>query len=94
MDDGVSKLNEAEAAAAYDVVAALLEGGQCRISDIAVVTPFRYSRLVFALILAVVIFDEVPDGWSLIGSAIIIGSGLFTLWREQRALSKQRALAA
>jgi hypothetical protein len=36
VDDGVSKLNEAEAAAAYDAVEALLKGGQCRISDIAV----------------------------------------------------------
>lgn len=40
MDDGVSKLNEAEAAAACDAVAALLAGGQCSVSDIAVVTPY------------------------------------------------------
>lgn len=40
MDDGVSKLNEAEAAAACDAVAALLSGGQCSVSDIAVVTPY------------------------------------------------------
>ena len=40
MDDGVSKLNEAEAAAACDAVAALLGGGQCSVLDIAVVTPY------------------------------------------------------
>jgi len=40
MDDGVSKLNEAEAAAACDAVEALLQGGQCSVSDIAVVTPY------------------------------------------------------
>mmetsp|Transcript_15166 Transcript_15166/g.23097 ORF Transcript_15166/g.23097 Transcript_15166/m.23097 type:complete len:903 (-) Transcript_15166:1473-4181(-) len=47
VDDGVSKLNEAEAAAAYDAVEHLLKGGQCRISDIAVVTPYAaQARLI------------------------------------------------
>jgi len=40
VDDGVSKLNEAEAAAACDAVSALLDGGQCTPADIAVVTPY------------------------------------------------------
>ncbi len=40
IDDGVSKINEAEAAAACDAVAALLAGGQCNAPDIAVVTPY------------------------------------------------------
>ncbi len=40
IDDGVSKMNEAEAAAACDAVEALLKGGQCGTSDIAVVTPY------------------------------------------------------
>ena len=47
MDDGVSKMNEAEAAAACDAVAALLSGGQCTPSDIAVVTPYAaQARLI------------------------------------------------
>jgi len=47
MDDGVSKMNEAEAAAACDAVAALLAGGQCQASDIAVVTPYAaQARLI------------------------------------------------
>ena len=47
VDDGVSKLNEAEAAAACDAVAALLSGGQCAASDIAVVTPYAaQARLI------------------------------------------------
>jgi len=40
IDDGVSKMNEAEAAAACDAVEALLKGGQCNALDIAVVTPY------------------------------------------------------
>lgn len=47
VDDGVSKMNEAEAAAACDAVAALLAGGQCTASDIAVVTPYAaQARLI------------------------------------------------
>jgi hypothetical protein len=47
MDDGVSKYNEAEAEAACQVVSGLLEGGQCGVSDIAVVTPYAaQARLI------------------------------------------------
>lgn len=55
-----------------------------RIGEIAVVTPFRYTRLIFALIIGVTVFNERPDGWTLFGAAIIIGSGLYTLMRERR----------
>jgi len=47
MDDGVSKMNEAEAIAACEVVAMLMNGGQCSVSDIAVVTPYSaQARLI------------------------------------------------
>jgi drug/metabolite transporter (DMT)-like permease len=52
--------------------------------DIAVTTPFRYSRLVFATAIGVVVFGERPDAATLIGSALVVGAGLFTLWREMR----------
>jgi drug/metabolite transporter (DMT)-like permease len=59
-----------------------------RLGDVAVVTPFRYVRLVFALIIGVTLFEEDPDLWTLIGAAIIILSGLYTFFRE-RHLSRQ-----
>lgn len=65
-------------AAYYAIVAAM------RVGDVAVVTPFRYARIVFALILGVAVFDETVDGWTLAGVAIVIGSGLYTLLREAR----------
>ena len=58
--------------------------GAMRIGEIAAVTPFRYTRLLFALILGVAILGERPDGWTLLGAAVIIASGLYTLIREQR----------
>lgn len=54
-----------------------------RIGEISLVTPFRYSRMVFALAIGVLVFAEWPDMWTLVGVSIVIGSGLYTLWREQ-----------
>ncbi|MEM1129394.1 MAG: DMT family transporter [Pseudomonadota bacterium] len=54
-----------------------------RVGEVSVVTPFRYTRLLFALFLAALVFGERPDGWTLTGAAIIIGSGLYVLARER-----------
>ena len=56
-----------------------------RTGEVAAVTPFRYTRLVFAMILGVLVFDEHPDSYTLIGSALIVGSGLYTLARSRRS---------
>jgi drug/metabolite transporter (DMT)-like permease len=56
-----------------------------RTGAVAVVTPFRYTRLVFALILGALVFGEHPDALTLTGSAIVVASGLYTLWRARRA---------
>ncbi|PWE27255.1 EamA family transporter [Pararhodobacter marinus] len=55
-----------------------------RTGEVSVVTPFRYTRLVFALILAALMFGEVPDAWMIAGCVLIVGSGLFTLARGRR----------
>lgn len=56
-----------------------------RTGDVSVVTPFRYTRLVFALILGAAVFSERPDAATLLGSAMIVASGLYTLTRARRA---------
>lgn len=65
----------------YAIVAAM------RVGDVATVTPFRYTRLIFAMILGILVFGERPDAPTLIGAAIVIASGLYTLWREKAARS-------
>ena len=55
-----------------------------RIGDAAVVTPFRYTRLVFSLIVGMVVFSERPDALTLMGASLIIGTGLYTFLRERR----------
>jgi len=54
-----------------------------RIGEISFVTPFRYTRIVFALIAGAVVFGERPDALMLLGTAIVIASGLYTFWRER-----------
>jgi drug/metabolite transporter (DMT)-like permease len=46
------------------------------------VTPFYYLSLVWAMIVGFVIWGDVPTAGLLIGSGIVVGSGLFLLWRE------------
>lgn len=55
-----------------------------RVGEIAVVTPFRYTGLLWALLLGLVVFGEWPDTLTLLGVAIVAGAGLFTLFREAR----------
>ena len=62
----------------YGITAAMRTG------DVGTVTPFRYSRIVFALVIAALVFDETIDALMLGGAAIVVGSGLYTLWRERR----------
>jgi drug/metabolite transporter (DMT)-like permease len=40
--------------------------------------------MIFALIIGYFMFAEVPDAQTLIGAAIIMASGIYTLWRETR----------
>jgi len=65
-----------------------------RLGTASIVAPFRYSRLLFSLMIGVFIFKESPDGLTLIGCGIIIATGFYTYLREQRALTKLGKSAA
>ena len=58
-----------------------------RAGDIAVVAPFRYSRLVFALGISVLIFKEPVNTAMLVGSAMIVGSGIMMLILRDRPMN-------
>ncbi|WFE75446.1 DMT family transporter [Roseinatronobacter sp. S2] len=62
----------------YALVAAM------RVGELSFITPFRYTRMLFALIVAVLVFGERPDGLTLIGATVIVAAGMFTLWRETK----------
>ncbi|KEJ89575.1 DMT family transporter [Sulfitobacter donghicola] len=66
----------------YAIVAAM------RIGEVSFVSPFRYSRLIFALIIGIAFFNERPDLYTLLGSAIIVASGIYTVLRERKQRRK------
>ena len=55
-----------------------------RSGDVSSVAPFRYSRILFALIIAYFAFDEIPDLMTWAGVTLIVCSGLYAFWRERR----------
>jgi S-adenosylmethionine uptake transporter len=61
-----------------------------RVGEVSFVAPFRYTGLVWALILGVLVFGEWPEPLTLIGAAIIVATGVFSLLREARLKRRAR----
>lgn len=72
------------------IVGYLTSVGAMRHGDIGMIAPFRYTSLLWAIVLGFLIFGNLPDFWTLVGAGIVIAAGLFTLWRE-RQLRRQKA---
>ncbi len=53
--------------------------------------PFNYSMLVAAALFGFFFFGEMPDRWTLAGASIVVGAGLFVMYRERRALATPRS---
>lgn len=55
-----------------------------RIGDISFVAPYRYTGLLWAITLGFVVFGDIPDTAMITGAIIIVSSGLYALYREER----------
>ncbi len=55
-----------------------------RLGEIGFVQPFRYALLVWSMLLGIAMFGEWPDAWMLAGSAVVVGTGLFSFYRERQ----------
>lgn len=73
------------AAAGFLIVGYLTIVMTMRVGDIAIIAPFRYTALIFALILGWLVFGQFPDGWTLAGSVIVMATGAYTFHRERVA---------
>lgn len=56
-----------------------------RLAPAAVVAPLDYTALIWATLLGWAIWREVPDGFTYLGAVVIAASGIYIVWREQRA---------
>lgn len=54
-----------------------------RSGDISAVAPFRYTSLLWSILMGFLVFGDIPDLAMTVGAIIIVGSGLYTLYREQ-----------
>ncbi len=66
-------------------------GGYRRASP-ALLAPFEYTALIGGAVAGYLIWDEIPDRWVVSGALIIIGSGLFVVYRELGGVLSNRYL--
>ncbi len=55
-----------------------------RLADASLLAPINYTRIVASVLLGYFMFGDLPDVYTIIGGAVIIGSGLFVIWRESQ----------
>lgn len=72
------------AAASFLLIAYVLAVAVMRVGDMAVVQVFRYTGILWALLLGYLVFDERPDWLTLLGASIVVSMGVYTFYRERR----------
>ena len=65
-----------------------------RHGEISVVAPFRYVFLIWAIIIQIAVFAVWPDFLTLLGSAILIATGIYTVYRERKVKGAAAPLTA
>ena len=65
-----------------------------RVGEVAIVAPFRYTNLLWAIALGIIIFGDKLDWMTLLGSAIVTATGIYTLYRERVRIQAAKKQAA
>ncbi|WP_152450704.1 MULTISPECIES: DMT family transporter [unclassified Roseivivax] len=65
-----------------------------RVGDVGAVSPFRYTSLIWALVLGWAVFGEWPEPLTFLGAAIIVSAGVFTLRRGRRVRARSETQPA
>ncbi len=60
-----------------------------RLGAVGLVGPFKYTSLVWAVLLGLLVWGDLPDPWTWVGSILVVGSGLY-IWRRELVLAKLR----
>lgn len=78
-------------AAAVMVLGAYLASvAAMRVGDVSFMSPFRYTALLWGLLLGYLVFGDWPSNLTLLGAAIVVASGLYSFWREARLARRGR----
>jgi S-adenosylmethionine uptake transporter len=62
------------------------------VAQAVILAPLQYTMLIWGIVYGYLIFNDLPDLWTIVGAVIIIATGLYTLHRE-RVVALQRARA-
>ncbi|WP_299629391.1 DMT family transporter [uncultured Tateyamaria sp.] len=55
-----------------------------RVGEITFIAPFRYTGLIWALVLGWFVFGDWPEPLTMLGAGVVVATGLFTLYRERK----------
>ena len=66
-------------ALAYHLIIVAMRHG-----EMGVIAPFRYSALLYAVVLGYLIWGEVPDGWTWVGIGLLVSAGLSLIWSNRK----------
>ena len=76
-------------ATSFFLIIGILFNVMCmRIGEVSFIVPFRYSIIIFAIIYGMIFYNEIPDLSMILGTVIIILTGIYTLYRERSTTIK------
>jgi len=85
---GLNELGLFAIAGAFGSIGILCLTNAFRLAPVATVSPFEYTALIWATILGYLLWQELPDKYTLLGTCIVIASGLYILYRETMKTGK------
>lgn len=56
-----------------------------RLAPASLITPFMYMQLIWGITFGYLVFDQLPNHWTIAGAGIVIASGLYIFSRERKA---------
>ncbi len=65
-------------------IAQILLTQSYRYADMSTIAPFEYTSIILGMAIGYFLFDEVPTGVMLLGTAIVVAAGIFIIFREHR----------
>ncbi len=80
----LTALGATTAAAGFLIIGYLCAIKVMRVGELSIIAPFRYTSLLFAILLGWARFGTLPDQFTLIGGGIVVASGIYMLWRERK----------
>lgn len=58
-----------------------------RLGEVGLVAPFKYTSLVWAVLLGLAVWGDLPDVWTWVGSSLVVASGLY-IWHREMTLAR------